>query len=157
MGRFFSAEANCTRARAWVSQEIDGELSQLECVFLSAHLRRCEQCAHFAEDVRAVTQRVRSAPLERPQLDLALPARRRGAHVAVKVALAGALVSAAAGLGVLTGSMGAGSREPAPSPVGDVALVSPQSGEREVANPRRVKAEQPRERVAPPGRLGGSV
>ena len=40
MGRFLSDEANCARARAWVSHEVDGELSQLERLFLAAHVRR---------------------------------------------------------------------------------------------------------------------
>jgi len=52
MGRFLSDDANCGRARAWVSQDLDAELSQIERLFLAAHVRRCGECAQFAEEVR---------------------------------------------------------------------------------------------------------
>ena len=158
MGRFFSEDANCARARSWISHDVDGELSQLERLFLAAHVRRCGDCSRFSEEVHAFTGLVRSAPLERPARGFEFPARRPApARVVGKVALAAALVSLASALGVLAGSTGGGSNEAAPRVVGDVALVVPENGERELANPRRVKVEQPRERVSPPGRLGGNA
>jgi predicted anti-sigma-YlaC factor YlaD len=156
MGRFFSDEANCARARAWVSHEVDGEVSQLERVFLATHLRRCGDCARFAEGVRATTQLIRTTPQQSPTGRFELPVRRATrARLAARVALATALVAVAAGLGVLAGSSGSGPERQATSPVGDVAFVVQQSVDRE--RPRRVRLVEPRERVSPPGRLGGNV
>ena len=158
MGRFFSEDANCARARSWISHEVDGELAQLERLFLARHVRRCGDCSRFSEDVHAFTRLVRSAPLERPGREFEFPARRpAAARVVGRVAVAAALVSVASALGVLAGSTGGGSTEVTPRGVGDVALVVPQNAERELANPRRVKVEEPRERVGPPGRLGGNA
>lgn len=158
MGRFLLDDANCGRARAWVSHDVDGELSQLERVFLAAHLRRCDECARFAADVRAFTGLVRSAPLEQTEREFAFPVRRRpSTRVVGRVALASALVALAGGLGVLAGSGGGGPAGPESPPVGDVALIVPRSVDREIKDLRRVELEQPRERVTPPGRLGGNA
>jgi len=158
MGRFLMNEANCARARSWVSHEVDGELSHFERVLLAAHLRRCSDCARFAEDVRSFTHLVRAAPLEQPERTFEIPVRRPARlRVAGRVAIATTLVAVAGGLGVLAGSNGGGpSAQTAPA-VGDVALVVPQSADRELRDLRRLKIEQPRERVNPPGRLGGNV
>lgn len=158
MGRFLSDEANCARVRAWVSHEVDGELSQLERLFLAAHVRRCSECARFAEDVRGFTQVVRSTPLEQLGRTLEIPSRRP-ARVGFtrRVAIATALITLAGGLGVLAGSGGGGPSSESTSAVGDVALVIPKSADRELRDLRRVKAQQPREPIAPPGRLGGFV
>jgi predicted anti-sigma-YlaC factor YlaD len=156
MGRFLSDEANCARARAWVSHEVDGELSQLERLFLAAHVRRCGECARFAEDVRGFTHVVRSTPLESPTFTLELPERRPArVRVVARIAIATALVAIAAGLGVLAGSNAGGPDRQATSPVGDVAFAVQKSVDRE--RPRRAALVEPRERVTPPGRLGGNV
>jgi anti-sigma factor RsiW len=156
MGRLLSDDANCGRARSWLSHEVDGELSQLERLFLAAHLRRCAECARFADHVRAFTRLVRAAPLESPTRSFDIPARRpTRVRVAARVALATGLVALAGGLGVLAGSNGGGPSQQATAPVGDVAFVVQESFERE--RPRRVQVEQPQERVSPPGRLGGNV
>jgi predicted anti-sigma-YlaC factor YlaD len=156
MGRFLSDDANCARARAWVSHEVDGELAQLERLFLGAHVRRCAECARFAENVRAVTDVVRSTPLESPSRTFEIPVRRPARmRVAVRLAIATALVALAGGLGVLSGSNGGEPVRQATSPVGDVAFAVQQSVDRE--RPRRASVTEPRERVTPPGRLGGTV
>jgi predicted anti-sigma-YlaC factor YlaD len=158
MGRFLANEANCARARSWVSHEVDGELSQFERVFLAAHLRRCGECARFAEDVRLLTHLVRSAPLEQPERAFEIPLRRPARlRVTGRAAIATALVALAGGLGVLAGSNGGGSSTPTATSVGDVALAVPQSADRELRDLRRVRIQQPRERVAPPGRIGGNA
>jgi predicted anti-sigma-YlaC factor YlaD len=155
MGRLLSDDANCARARAWVTHEVDGELSHLERLFLAAHVRRCADCASFAEDVRAVTSLVRSTPLESPSRALETPRRPARARVVARVALATTLVALAAGLGVFAGSNGGEPVRQATAPVGDVAFVVQQSVERE--RPRRAAISEPQERVTPPGRLGGNV
>ena len=53
----------CARVREQVSLELDDELSQLERRMLTAHLERCAACATYADDVRDLTERMRSAPL----------------------------------------------------------------------------------------------
>lgn len=159
MGRFPANEANCGRARSWVSHEIDGELSQVERVLLAAHLRRCSECARFAEDVRSFTHLVRAAPLERPERTFEIPVRRPARlRVMGRIAIATALVALAGGLGVLAGSNEGEPSSQTPTEVGDVALLAvPKSPDRELRDLRRVKIEQPRERVNPPGRIGGNV
>jgi predicted anti-sigma-YlaC factor YlaD len=157
MGRFLANEASCARARSWVSHEVDGELSQFERVFLAAHLRRCGECSRFAVDVRSFTHLVREAPLERPERVFEFPVRRPARlRVTGRIAIATALVALAGGLGVLAGSNGGESGTQRVAAVGDVAFVIPQA-DRELRDLRRVKVEQPRERIAPPGRLGGNV
>ena len=157
MGRFPANEVNCARARSWVSHEVDGELSHFERVFLAAHLRRCGECARFAEEVRSFTHLVRAAPLEQPERTFEIPVRRPArVRVVARVAIATALVALAGGLGVLAGSNGGGPSAQTGPQVGDVALAVPQA-DRELRELRRVRIEQPRERVAPPGRLGGNV
>lgn len=54
----------CERARAWAALQPDGELSTFEQRLLGAHLDRCAECSTFAARIGAVTQAVRSAPLE---------------------------------------------------------------------------------------------
>ena len=158
MGRFPSNEENCARARAWVSHEADAELPQLERLFLAAHVQRCSECARFAEDVRGFTLIVRSQPLEELGRTFEIPSRRP-ARVAFtrRVAIATALITLAGGLGVLAGSGGGGPSSESTITVGDIALVIPKSADRELRDLRRVKVQQPREPIAPPGRLGGFV
>jgi hypothetical protein len=78
-------------------------------------------------------------------------------RVTGRIAIATALVVLAAGLGVLAGSNGGGPRAETTPTSGDVALAVPQSVDRELRELRRMRIEQPREPIAPPGRLGGNV
>jgi predicted anti-sigma-YlaC factor YlaD len=127
MRRTGQNERGCERARAWVSLELDGELSQLEQALLAAHLRRCATCAASAAEMRALTAELRTAPLQRPGIRFELPERaraRRGRSVALRLALAATLAALAAGLGVLAGSVDRGGGSD-PAPDSDVALLSP--------------------------------
>jgi anti-sigma factor RsiW len=54
----------CERARGWAALQPDGELSTFEQRLLGAHLDRCAECRAFAARIDAVTDAVRSAPLE---------------------------------------------------------------------------------------------
>ena len=82
----------CQRAREAVSIQLDGELSELGSARLAAHLRECEACAAYALEVAATTTRLRSAPLEQPNIEVDLPSRRR--RVAVPLAVAAAALAA---------------------------------------------------------------
>jgi predicted anti-sigma-YlaC factor YlaD len=87
-----------------VSLGLDGELSQVEQASLGAHVGRCAACAEFARDLDALTQELRTAPLERPTV-AQVPARRRSALRTLHVGAAAAAVILAAGFGSLAGSL----------------------------------------------------
>jgi predicted anti-sigma-YlaC factor YlaD len=103
--------AVCDRARAQVSRRLDGELSQLEELMLSAHLERCADCCAFASDVEGFTAEIRSAPLERLELDieirrlrrLPVPGVRIGVAAALAVAVVGSLLQVASQSGNVSG------------------------------------------------------
>jgi anti-sigma factor RsiW len=120
----------CSRAQAWASLELDGELSQLESALLEAHLRRCAACAVQVAEIRALTAAIREAPLEQPQEPafVPTPAREpsRSGTLAVRIAIAATLAALAGGLGVVAGIVSGGSGEPtAPEP--ELVLLNPDS------------------------------
>jgi predicted anti-sigma-YlaC factor YlaD len=88
---------DCDRARRAASAAVDGELSELETVFLDAHLGECAECEAFAAELGSLTSVLRaSAPEPLPHaLVLHRPPRRaRSLSLAVAVgaaALTGAL------------------------------------------------------------------
>jgi predicted anti-sigma-YlaC factor YlaD len=83
-----------------LSQELDGELSQLERAMVAAHLQRCDPCRAFREDVIAITGALRDAPLERLERAVVLPSRRRARFATAQVAAAAASVAVAIGFGL---------------------------------------------------------
>jgi predicted anti-sigma-YlaC factor YlaD len=87
----------CQRAREAVSVQLDGELSELGSARLTAHLRECEACAAYALEVAAMTTRLRSAPLERPET-VAAPSRSRRPVLQIAAAAAAVVAAAAASL-----------------------------------------------------------
>jgi hypothetical protein len=100
----------CERARMWASLQLDGELSELERALLDAHVARCEACSVYVREVRAATEGLRAAELERPAHPITLPIRRRLVRP-VHVSAAAALIAMAVGLGSLVSSLNsAGSR-----------------------------------------------
>jgi anti-sigma factor RsiW len=68
---------DCGRARRWAALAPDGELSMLELRLLQAHTQRCPVCARVAADIEAISDAIRSAPLESPSAQVALPVLRR--------------------------------------------------------------------------------
>jgi anti-sigma factor RsiW len=87
----------CDRVRSQVSVELDGELSQLERAMVAWHLERCPTCAAFSANAVALTDALRSAPLEALERPLAVPSLRRRAYAEVR---SGAIRAAAAAVGV---------------------------------------------------------
>jgi predicted anti-sigma-YlaC factor YlaD len=98
-----SSGRRCDRAREYASLRLDGELSDFERVLLDSHLERCPSCRAFAGDLIAVTERLRSAPLEGPQLTLTLPRRRLAAVRGVQASAAAAALVSVVGIGALFG------------------------------------------------------
>ena len=78
----------CDRAREYASLRLDGELSDFESALLDSHIERCPSCRAFAEDLVGVTERLRTAPLERPLIVLTLPQRRFAAVRRMQVSAA---------------------------------------------------------------------
>ena len=95
---------DCARARESVSARLDGELPDLECERLEAHLRECGDCSHWAERVADATRQLREARLEVPETSSAslalLRYRRTGTRALTVVATAAAAIMA--GLVVLS-------------------------------------------------------
>ena len=149
----------CERAHALASLDLDGELSQLERALMREHLRRCEACAASAGEMRAFTTALREAPLELPSRSLYVPGARnpvpRRRAFAARLALAATLAMLAAGLGVLTGSLGHAPSAPATPSDPAIALLPSNDELRDVRRLRSGHEPLGNERLLPPTRLGG--
>lgn len=99
----------CERARTWAALAPDGELSMLELRLLQAHVERCPSCARVAADIEAISAAIRSAPLEPPPTQIALPVLRRRSVLrrvpAVRTAGRLAAVAAVGLFAVVVGSL----------------------------------------------------
>jgi len=95
----------CDRAREYASLRLDGELSDFESALLDSHIERCPSCRAFAEDLVGVTERLRTAPLERPLIVLTLPPRRFAALRTMQASAAAAAVVSVVGIGALFGML----------------------------------------------------
>ena len=84
------SDIDCAGAREAVSAQLDGELAELDCDRLEAHLLLCADCSAWADQVREVTSRLRGVTLEVPAERLAWTRHRRGWRVSSAVALASA-------------------------------------------------------------------
>lgn len=89
----------CARVREQISLELDGELSQLERRMLGTHLERCGACATYAEDVRDVTEQIRSAPHQALRRPVVVRRARHLTTTRLQVGVAAAFALAALGLG----------------------------------------------------------
>jgi predicted anti-sigma-YlaC factor YlaD len=140
----------CDRAREYASLRLDGELSDFERALLDSHLERCPGCRAFADDLVSVTERLRTAKLERPLIALTLPRRRFVALRNVQVSAAAAAIVSVVGVGALFGML----HSSATTPNRSVAKVGAMDGERrEFRDLRRavLTAPHPERR---PGALG---
>jgi anti-sigma factor RsiW len=100
------ASIACDRFREQVSLSLDGELSQLERRMLDAHLARCASCSAFADDVRAFTEDLRAAPLERLRRPVVVQRPRRIGTARLQIGIAAAFALAALGLGTQLSTQG---------------------------------------------------
>jgi predicted anti-sigma-YlaC factor YlaD len=92
----------CSRVRSQVSLALDGELSQLERAMNARHLEGCAACRTFRDDLTAVTQAIRQAPLAPLERPVVLPRLRR-ARVAAVRGMAVRAGAAAAGIALVLG------------------------------------------------------
>jgi predicted anti-sigma-YlaC factor YlaD len=85
------------QAREAASLRLDGELSELESVRLGLHLRDCADCRWYARETASIAVELRSAPLERPSLQIFVPRRRRGFGIQAAAVAAVGLLAVVAG------------------------------------------------------------
>jgi len=125
----------CLRARESVSARLDGELSELGAARLAAHLRTCADCRGYAAELEQVTGLLRAAPLAVPEVEIALPARRRIASLQI-AAVAAAAVAVAAGssfaLGRALGTGGSSTATSAAVTGADIAGVRADSTQQHI-------------------------
>jgi predicted anti-sigma-YlaC factor YlaD len=100
-----STARRCDRAREYASLRLDGELSDFESALLDSHIERCPSCRAFSEDLVAVTERLRTAPLQRPSIVVTLPQRRFAAVRRIQLSAAAAAVVSVVGIGALFGML----------------------------------------------------
>lgn len=132
----------CDRVRGQVSVMLDGELSQLEQRMLAAHLERCGACATYADDVRDLTERIRSAPLHAMRRPVVVRRARHLSTTRLQVGIAAAFALAALGLGTQLAA--------SPTPEGSLARYE---GQPNLSPPRSVlEREQAILRVVKAGR-----
>jgi predicted anti-sigma-YlaC factor YlaD len=88
---------DCMRAREAASLRLDGELSELDGLFLGLHLRECGPCRAYAREIAAITGELRSAALEQPGIRIFTPRRQRSRLPFQSVAVAAVGLVAAVG------------------------------------------------------------
>ena len=137
----------CDRAREYASLRLDGELSDFESALLDSHIERCPSCRAFAEDLVGVTERLRTAPLERPLIVLTLPQRRFAALRRMQASAAAAAVVSVVGIGALFGMLHSNASTP-----GHVAKLGSMAQEkREFRDLRRAVLTAPHPERQPGG------
>jgi predicted anti-sigma-YlaC factor YlaD len=90
-------QSDCAQAREAVSARLDCELSELEAARLDTHLRACAECRAYSGELETFTAELRAAPLERPEIRVIMPRRRRIPMPAAAAAAAAVLLTAIAG------------------------------------------------------------
>jgi anti-sigma factor RsiW len=98
----------CDRMRAWISAEVDGELSEFESILLRDHLDRCEGCSAFRADAGAFAAALREATLEQMSRPVNVSLRRRIAIQPLRAPAAAALAVSMIAAGSLFASLHSG-------------------------------------------------
>jgi len=91
--------------RAWISAEIDGELSEFESALVRDHLGECDSCTTFKADSAGFAAALRGAELEQLSRPVTVPYRRRRFAQQLRVPAVAALAVAMIGLGGLFASL----------------------------------------------------
>jgi len=104
MGQLPSTD--CDRIRGYISESLDGELSEMEGVRLESHLGHCDACNAYAVDARRAAQLIRATPLESMDFPIVLPSRRLAVARRMQVVAAAAAVVLMVGLSAVVGSVG---------------------------------------------------
>jgi predicted anti-sigma-YlaC factor YlaD len=102
----------CERARAWISAELDGELSEFESVLLLSHLGQCVSCSTFRADTSTFSAALRDAPPEPMSRPVSVSRRRRIAFQPLRVPAVAALAISMIAVGGLFESLHTGALFP---------------------------------------------
>jgi anti-sigma factor RsiW len=102
----------CERARAWISAELDGELSEFESVLLSSHVGRCDSCSTFRADAGTFSAALRRAPHEPMSQPVSVSHRRRIAFQPLRIPAVAALAISMIAVGGLFESLHSGALFP---------------------------------------------
>jgi anti-sigma factor RsiW len=131
----------CDRMRAWISAELDGELSEFEAILLRGHLGRCDSCSMFKADAATFAAALRGAPLEPMSRPVAITHRRRIAFQPLRVPAVAALAVLMIAFGGLFESLHSGAvlRDSAPSAA--AAGNDQDTRQLQLAKPRAAAAE----------------
>jgi predicted anti-sigma-YlaC factor YlaD len=100
----------CQIARERSSLRLDGELSEFEELALVEHLTRCAGCRAHEASLGAISDRLRSGPLEEPEFPVVLPHRLR-VRVPLRTAQAAAAAVALAFIGFSSGGFSSGAQQ----------------------------------------------
>jgi anti-sigma factor RsiW len=134
--------AVCERVRAFVSLELDGELSELERSVLEAHTEDCDACREYRASVVGYTHALRLSAPQAPGRSFWIPRpRRRLAPFSITAAAAAAVAVFVGGFVTVLSSA-----EPPRSPGPGVTNQTP--GERGL--PGAGSSPSPTQRGAPP-------
>jgi anti-sigma factor RsiW len=92
---------SCAEMRTLVSCRLDGAISQFEIALVTAHLRRCPECAAFEAEIGAFTELLRAAAPVRVTRRITLPRMpyRRPLRVARGAVATAAVAMAAVAIG----------------------------------------------------------
>ena len=90
-------QSDCAQAREAASARLDCELSELDAVRLDVHLRACAECRAYAREIETITVGLRAVPLERPEIRVIMPRRRRIRVPAAAAVAAAVVLTAVAG------------------------------------------------------------
>ncbi len=92
---------SCERTRAYVSLEIDGELSEFERGFLRSHLGRCASCEAYRSEIAVFTKHIREAPVEAPSSGVRIQVRAKSRFAASQLGAAAAAAVVVVGIATL--------------------------------------------------------
>lgn len=121
----------CERTRTLVSALLDGAGGEFERRLVEAHVRSCPECAEFRAQATAITEMLRSAPLESIVCQVQVPRRALRHARARRAASVAAAVAGVAFVGTLARTV-APPQDPAEVAVIGSPLVQPLMGEESI-------------------------
>jgi predicted anti-sigma-YlaC factor YlaD len=115
--RTIRGDERCARARALISEELDGELSEFGRAALLSHVRSCTECAEFSATLGEAARLLRGAPFAQPSrvvsVDSAAARARRGRSTRrLRIDVAAPSIAAAAAVAVGFFAFAGGTRTP---------------------------------------------
>jgi predicted anti-sigma-YlaC factor YlaD len=115
--RTIRGDERCAQARALISEELDGELSEFGRAALLAHVRSCSECAEFAASLGEAARLLRGAPLAQPSRVVsvggaAARAGRGRSTRRIRMDVAAPSIAAAAAVAVAVFAFAGGTRTP---------------------------------------------